>query len=360
MEAFLVTGALGCIGAWTVRTLVREDVPVVAFDLAGDRRRLELLMAPDEIEKVTFVTGDITDLAAVEASLDAHRITNVIHLAALQVPFSRADPPLGALVNVVGTVNMLEAVKRRRDRIGRLVYTSSIGMFDAADTDPVDGRLHVDAIAHPRTHYGVYKQANEGNANVYWLDDAVSSVGLRPMTVYGPGRDQGLTSGPTRAIAASLLGREFRIGFGGRMVFQYAGDVARWLIAASRSDLTGARVFNLGGSLVAIDEFVATVERAAPETRGLVTFEPKPLPFPEEIDPAGVEDLGDVSVTQLEDGIRATVELFRELIADGRFVPEEHGLAPETTAEPATQSQVSLATIASAGAARGGSSAPAS
>ena len=105
-ERFLVTGALGCIGAWTVRELVREGVPVVAFDVGKDPRRLALIMAADELAKVTLVSGDITDLAALERGLVDHDITNVVHLAALQVPFCRADPPLGARVNVVGTVNV--------------------------------------------------------------------------------------------------------------------------------------------------------------------------------------------------------------------------------------------------------------
>ena len=65
-ERFLVTGALGCIGAWTVARLVREGVPVVAFDLGRDRRRLEALMTPASSPAVTFVAGDITDLALVE------------------------------------------------------------------------------------------------------------------------------------------------------------------------------------------------------------------------------------------------------------------------------------------------------
>ena len=62
--------------------------------------------------------ADITDLEQVERVLDDDAITHVIHLAALQVPFCRADPPLGARVNVLGTVNVFEAVKRRADRIG--------------------------------------------------------------------------------------------------------------------------------------------------------------------------------------------------------------------------------------------------
>lgn len=92
-ERFLVTGALGCIGAWTVRGLVRDGAGVVALDVGSDARRLRLIMTPEELAAVTFVTGDITDLAAVEAVLDGNGITNVIHLAALQVPFCRADPP---------------------------------------------------------------------------------------------------------------------------------------------------------------------------------------------------------------------------------------------------------------------------
>ena len=113
-ERFLVTGALGCIGAWTVRQLVSEGAAVVTFDKGSDTRRLRLLMDAEDLGRVTMLEGDIADLAAIERVLDEHDISNVIHLAALQVPFARADPPLGAIVNVVGTVNVFEAVKRQR------------------------------------------------------------------------------------------------------------------------------------------------------------------------------------------------------------------------------------------------------
>jgi UDP-glucuronate 4-epimerase len=332
-ERFLVTGALGCIGAWTVRTLVREGVPVVAFDLAGDPKRLRLLMSDDDLAKVVFVRGDITDLASVGSALDDHNVTNVIHLAALQVPFARANPPLGAAVNVVGTVNVFEAVKARRERIDRVVYTSSIGMFDAADADASDGRLHVDAAAHPVTHYGVYKLANEGNARVYWLDDGLSSIGLRPLTVYGPGRDQGMTSGPTKAILSAVVGRPYRIAFGGRTLLQYAEDVARMLIAASRTSLSGAHVFNLDGSLVSMGDVVTAIEAALPEARGLITFDPKPLPFPDAIDSAGIEALGEIQVTPLQRAVRQTIDVFRAARDRGDLVPELHGL--EAASAPA-------------------------
>jgi UDP-glucuronate 4-epimerase len=326
-ERFLVTGALGCIGAWTVAGLVREGRPVVAFDLGSDRRRLEALLSPGELAEVTFVGGDITDLAQVERSLDEHGISNVIHLAALQVPFCRADPPRGALVNVVGTVNLFEAIRRRSSPMAPLVYTSSIGMFAPTDADPATGRLDEAATAHPGNHYGVYKLANEGTARIYWQDSGVSSVGLRPLTVYGAGRDQGMTSGPTVAIAAAILGLPYTIPFGGRTTFQYAGDVARTLIAASRSRLGGAPVFNLEGEGVDMTDWVAAIEAEVPGSVGRIGLAPSVLPFPADIEHTGVAALGPQAVTPFRAGIRATVDIYRRVAAEGRLDPAHHGIA---------------------------------
>jgi UDP-glucuronate 4-epimerase len=326
-ERFLVTGALGCIGAWTVRQLVREGVPVVALDLGSDPRRVALVLEPDELERVEFVVGDITDLAAMERALGDHDITNVIHLAALQVPFCRADPPLGAQVNVTGTVNVFEAVKRRGAGMAPVVYTGSIGMYSPSDVDPVTGRLEEDADAHPGNHYGVYKLANEGSARIYWADSGVPSVGLRPMTVYGAGRDQGMTSSPTAAIAAAVLGVPFQISFGGRTLFQYAEDVARALVLASRSEPDGPRVFNLGGSDVSLVEWVDAIEATVPEAKGLITVAPTELPFPADIAHDRLAELGDVPVTPYRDAIAATADIYRRLAADGRLVGAQHGVA---------------------------------
>jgi UDP-glucuronate 4-epimerase len=330
-ERFLVTGALGCIGAWTVRTLVREGAAVTALDLGRDDRRLRLIMTPEEIASVEFVTGDITDLEVMERTLDASGITNVIHLAALQVPFSRADPPLGARVNVVGTVNIFEAVRRRGGATAPIVYTSSIGMYAQADADPVSGRLAAGATAHPLNHYGVYKLANEGTARVYWLDDGVASIGVRPMTVYGVGRDQGMTSGPTKAIVAAVLGQAYTVPFGGPTLYQYTEDVARTLIAASRSALAGAEVYNLPGSIADGPALVAAIETVVPEAAGRIRFEPIDLPFPSQIDHDGIEALGPLPLTPFPDGVAASVAIYRELAAVGRLDPVAHGLEPAAT-----------------------------
>jgi nucleoside-diphosphate-sugar epimerase len=326
-ERFLVTGALGCIGAWTVRQLAREGVPVVAFDLGHDPRRVAQISESDELDRIEFVVGDITDLPTMERALDEYDITNVIHLAALQVPFSRADPPLGAQVNVTGTVNVFEAVKRRGAGMAPVVYTGSIGMFSPSDVNPVSGRLEEDADAHPGNHYGVYKLANEGSARIYWAESGVPSVGLRPMTVYGAGRDQGMTSSPTAAIAAAVLGVPFQISFGGRTLFQYAEDVARALILASRSEPDGPRVFNLGGSDVSLDEWVDAIDATVPEAKGLITVAPTELPFPATIAHDRLAELGDVPVTPYRDAIAATADIYRRLAADGRLVGAQHGVA---------------------------------
>jgi UDP-glucuronate 4-epimerase len=333
-ERFLVTGALGCIGAWTVRTVVRRGSPVVTYDLGSDRRRLRLLMTPEELDRITFVTGDITNLEQLEAALDEHEINRVIHLAALQVPFCRADPPLGARVNVVGTVNVFEAVKRRGERMGPVVYTSSIGMYAHDDADRKTGRLTSKATAHPLNHYGVYKLANEGNARVYWLDDGVSSIGLRPMTVYGVGRDQGMTSGPTKAIVAAVLGQPFTVPFRGPTLYQYAEDVARTLVAASLGDVHGAHVFNLPGVVADGPAFLAAIDAAVPGASDLIAFDPVDLPFPSEIDHDGIEVLGPLTTTALVDGVRASVDTYQDLARDGLLDPADHGLSPIGAGRP--------------------------
>ncbi len=333
---FLVTGALGCIGAWTVRQLVREGVPVVGFDIGQDRRRLDLILTPEELAALPMIPGDITDVAMLERAIADHGITNVIHLAALQIPFCRADPPLGARVNVVGTANVFEAVRRRVDAghaMAPVVYAGSIGMFSPGDVDAATGRLREDAEPHPANHYGVYKLANEGTARVYWTESRVASVGLRPMTVFGAGRDQGMTSSPTVAIAAAVLGIPYRITFGGSTLFQYAQDVAGTLILASRSEPMGARIFNLGGNPVSIEEWIAAVDAAVPGAADLLTYDPTPLPFPAEIDHARLRELGDVPLTPHHEAIAATAAIFRTRAAEGLLDARQQGI-PGPDASP--------------------------
>jgi UDP-glucuronate 4-epimerase len=310
-ERFLLTGVLGCLGAWTARTLVREGAQVVGLDLGGDPHRLQEIMAPEEVDSVLVVHGDVTRKEDVDRVLDEQEITHVIHLAALQIPFCRADPVRGALVNVVGTVNVLEAVRERRERIaGPLVYASSAALYGAADRAPAT--IDENADAHPSTHYGVYKLANEGNARIFWQDAGVSSLGLRPYNVYGPARDQGVTAEPTHAMRAAAHGDGYHINYGGLLTFNFTADVAAALVAMSRAAFEGAAVFNMPGSVATMAEVVSAIEAAAPEARGRITFDDTPLPLPAEMAAGGlVELLGGVAVTPLAEGVRETVDHYR-------------------------------------------------
>jgi nucleoside-diphosphate-sugar epimerase len=293
-DRFLVTGALGCIGAWVTALLVREGTHVVAYDLGGDDQRLRLIASPEELSEVTFVRGDVTDLDQLRSTLDEHGITHVVHLAALQVPFVKANPTLGARVNVVGTVNILEAAARHGLHT-TLAYASTAAVYDATG-DRVPGTL-----------YGVFKLANEGTARVYWADEDVASVGIRPFVVFGPGRDQGLTSGPTLAMQAATRGNPYHIAFGGRTELHYAPDVARAFIAGARSDPTGAHAYDFPGEPVDMSEVVAAIEKAAPDATGLVTFDDAPLPFPETLPGERL----DAPTTPLRHAVHETIELFR-------------------------------------------------
>jgi len=315
----LVTGALGCIGAWTVRELLGDGVPVVGLDPAQDARRLHQITPPDVADQARLVTGDITDLASIEKVIADHGVDRIIHLAALQLPLCRADPPQGALVNVVGTVNVFEAAQRAG--ISRVVYTSSAAIFDQHG-----GHVAVDAVPRPTSHYSVYKLANEGTARVYWQDFGVSSTGIRPMTVYGPGRDRGLTSSPTKAMLAAVLGCQYEVGFGGTTLLHYARDVGRALVAAAEAPIEGAHVMNLNGVRAQIAEIVAILQRLVGPSAFGIAVNPRALPFPDDADTAGLELIGPPAVTPLDDGVAATVEFFQDLQTRGVLVPEEHGL----------------------------------
>jgi UDP-glucuronate 4-epimerase len=312
----LVTGAYGCIGAWVVRELVERELPVVTFDLGDNDYRLGITMAPDVAARVPRIKGDITDLAHFERALDEHEVTNVIHLAALQVPFCRANPPLGAAVNVVGTTNVLEAVKKRAGRMAPLVYASSIAAYDALD----DADPSPDMKGTPGTVYGVFKRANEATAQIYWADHQVASIGLRPHTVYGPARDQGVTSAPTVAMLAAAAGVPFHIPYGGSAQLQYVPDVARAFIQASLSGASGAHVYDLPGEPVHVTDVIEAIASAVPASAGTITFDDTSLPFPAGVDdPALERAIGPLTRTPLQDGVFDTIERFAALLSDGRI-----------------------------------------
>jgi UDP-glucuronate 4-epimerase len=307
-ERTLVTGALGCLGAWTLKALLDLGEDPVGFDLGSADARLRLVLSEEELVRVTLVEGDVTDAAAVGSVLDDHGITNVVHLAAMQVPLVRADPERGARVNVHGTVVVLEAIKKRLNRIRGLAYASSTAVYNASDHSPAPES----GGTEPSTLYGVFKLANEGTARVYWNEDDVASIGIRPYVVYGPGRDQGLTSGPSLAMEAAARGEGYTIAYGGAAQYDFAPDVGRAFALAARRATDGAHVANFPGVSSTMQEVVDAIESAAPAVAGRVFWEEGQLPFPEALEGRQLERLiGPITPTPLGEGVRATIEHFR-------------------------------------------------
>jgi len=316
-ERFLVTGGTGCIGAWVVRNLVRQGVPVTIVSSRGRLDRLELLLSAEEVAALDVIAADVTDLAAIEPAARGRRVTHVIHLAALQLPFCVADPVAGARVNVQGTVSMFELC--RRLEIGRLVYASSAAVYGPKSRYAQE-ILPADAELGPTSHYGVFKVANEQDARVWWETNGIASVGLRPHSVYGPGRDQGATAKPTLAMIAAAAGRPFRIDYSGSYQFQFADDVAQSFIVAARSDLAGANVFSLPGPVTSVADVVTAIEQVEPKEAGRISVDERVLALPAGFDGAPLESaLGAQQLTPLADGIRQTIEAYRTALGTGRL-----------------------------------------
>jgi nucleoside-diphosphate-sugar epimerase len=292
---------------------------VVAFDSGDDDRRLRQITPSDLIDRVRLVRGDVGDLASLQRVIEAQNVGRIVHLAALQVPACRADPPRGAVVNVVGTVNVFEAA--RRAGLKTVVYTSSAAVFDQSG-----GRVDADTRPEPRSHYGVYKLANEGTARAYWYQFGVRSIGIRPMTVYGPGRDRGLTSSPTKALLAATLGCSYEIAFGGTTLLHFTRDVGRALVSATGVDVDGAQVVNLNGTRSTIADFVATTQKLVGPPADRISVSARSLPFPDDAATTGLDIIGSPQITPLEDGIAETLEFFRALDQNGALHPESHGL----------------------------------
>ncbi len=312
---YLVTGAHGFIGAWVVKRLLGAGQNVVIFDKSADPHRLRLIMDEDEIARPIVVEGDITDGAVVNEVVEKHQVTHIIHLAGLQVPTCRANPRLGAMVNVIGTINVFEAAKNSGGRVRRVAYASSAAVFGKSDDAVTES-----AAGGMNTHYGAFKRCNEDNARVYYLDNGISSMGLRPLTVYGVGRDTGMTSDPTKAMKAAVVGRPFHIRFGGKTDFLYVADCADAFIRAAESSLEGAYAFNSHGETIDVTAVVAEIEAAIPAAKGTITVDPTPLALPPELDDSAiVRALGDIPHTSLAQGARETIERFAQLHREGRL-----------------------------------------
>lgn len=305
----LVTGAHGCIGAWITKLALERGAEVVAYDIAADPWRLRLIAPDYDARRLTLVQGKIDDTAAVKALVKDHGVTHIAHMAAVLMPFCAANPVEGGLINVIGTLNVFEAA-RDSGRSIRITYASSSAVWGPKDAYE-DRPLTESDPLKPATHYGVFKQCNEGNARAFFAQHGISSIALRPWTVYGPGRDTGLTADPTLAMKAVAEGKPFHIRTSGRMDLQYVEDIAASFLAGLISPLEGAHVFNVAGDIVEMSQLVSLIAEVRASARELLTFGGPEVPVAYRMNDAQLrEKVPGVPRTSLHDGIRKSVEFF--------------------------------------------------
>jgi nucleoside-diphosphate-sugar epimerase len=233
---------------------------------------------------------------------EAHNIEAIIHLAALQVPFCKADPVGSTHINVMGSIHILELARQRG--ITRLSYASSVAAPAMGDNDWL------------ATLYGAHKICGEQMAAVYWQDWSVPSIGIRPAIIYGPGRDQGMSAAPTIALMAAEVGEAYTIPFTGDVGFVYVEDAAERFIAAASRSFEGAHVFDLNGTPGAVTEMLAFLSDHYPDAA--IEAYGDPMPFPAEANSGGLEQLiGLPECRPLSAGIAATVAGFQAAKARG-------------------------------------------
>lgn len=314
-----MTGGYGCIGSWVARLLLDQGQDVWILDIKEDTHRLDLLLNPSERERVHFLEGDVSDAFTFQTAVEKSEATHILHLAGLQVPTCRANPILGAKVNVIGTLAAFEAAVAHKGQVQRVVYASSAAVHGPSDPDS-SGPIGDEVRLSPLTHYGAFKVCNELNARVYWLDQGISSVGLRPWTVYGVGRDFGVTSEPTKAIKSVAAGRPYHISYGGLQDLQYVSDIAATFLKTLADPFKGAEAYNVHGAVVTIEEFVSVLRDVAPDAKTLVTHGDRQLPIAPDLDDSRLSaQFGPLPVTSLREGIRDTYERFVKLREQGRL-----------------------------------------
>lgn len=292
----LVTGGGGFVGAWIIRRLAARGCRIRVLETHAHRGLVEEIAGA--AVALDWRIGDVTDRACVAEA--ATGCDAALHLAAVLTPACRADPVRGAEINLVGTLNVFEAAGQHG--LSRVVYMSSAGVFG-----PDDG-----TTPFPTTHYGAFKLACEGSARAYWERDGTASVGFRPYIVYGPGRETGLTAGPSLACRAAARGEPYTIPFRGPADLVHVEDVAAAFEAALfRPGLSGAPVFNLLGAVATTDEIMDGIRRHVPGAR--LSADGPLLPITARITPDPDLDilLPGLPHTPLLEGLGRTIDHYR-------------------------------------------------
>jgi UDP-glucose 4-epimerase len=309
----LVTGGAGFVGSHLVDALLdRGDEVAVVDDLStGKRENLAGALARGaDLREI-----DIRDAAPLRDVIGTWRPDIVFHLAAqMDVRKSIEDPAWDAGINVVGTINVLEA--SRLAGVRRLVNTSTGGaIYGETDVMPTPESVP----PRPMSAYGQSKFCAEAYCGWYERLYGLSSVTLRYGNVYGPRQDPHGEAGVIAIFCGKLIaGERPRIFGDGRQTrdYAYVGDiVAANLAAAAHPEAHGA--YNVGtGVEASVLEVVAALREAAGVGEG--EFEPEFAPARAgELQRSSLDvtraraELGFSAETDLVSGLRPTLEWAR-------------------------------------------------
>ena len=306
----IVTGGAGFIGGHTIRALLARSHRVTAVDDLSHGKRENVPPGAD-LAVLDVRAPALLDLVA-QRKPDAF-----LHLAAqMDVRRSVADPLFDASVNVLGTVNALEACARAG--VKRFVFASSGGAvygeqehFPARETHP----------RRPASPYGTSKLCGEIYLEHYGLTRGISGLALRYANVYGPGQDAHGEAGVVAIFLGKMLGGGTPVINGdGKQTRDYVHveDVARINALALEADARGA--LNVGtGVETSVNRLAAMLGTEAGYSRPLEHGSAKAgEQLRSSVDAARARaELGWSPAIELEEGVRSTTAWFRRALAGG-------------------------------------------
>ena len=218
----LVTGATGLVGSWLVPVLLERGCDVVA--LVRDADPQSELLRSGTLSRISVVNGLVEDLTTIERALNLHRIDTVFHLAAqTQVRCAYRDPYENFESNVRGTYTVLEACRRRRDLVERVVVASSDKAYGEAEQLPYTESMRLDA----RFPYDTSKMCGDLIARSYFETYGLPVTVARCGNIFGGGELNWDRLGPG-TIRSLLKGERPLIRSDGTPIrdYVYAGDIA--------------------------------------------------------------------------------------------------------------------------------------
>ena len=240
----LVIGS-GLIGSQVARILVERGEKPVLMDVAAQTGAMSQIV---DLAKVTLIQGDVLRPLSVVDALKTHGITRIAHTAAnpLLTLGAQKDPYAAIQLNIMGTVNVLEAA--RIVGLKRVVVSSSSVLNHYLDGGEDKGDFgREEAFPRPTTFYSATKQAVESLGLNYAKWCGIEFAGLRYGAVFGPWSGSG-GGGPSNVIREAmrnaLAGREALVP-PGAMEWVYSKDAARGTVMALDAKDLGKGVFNL-------------------------------------------------------------------------------------------------------------------